>query len=36
MPARPAVRARLGDATNRRFEIRFLDPGMQVYSFTFG
>jgi hypothetical protein len=25
-----------GDVTDHTFEIRFLDPGATVYSFTFG
>jgi hypothetical protein len=25
-----------GDVTDRTFEIRFLDPGVQAYAFTFG
>jgi hypothetical protein len=25
-----------GDVSDRTFEIRFLDPGVQAYSFTFG
>jgi len=25
-----------GTVTDRTFEIRFLDPGVQAYAFTFG